>query len=103
MIIVEVQRDQDEHSTRSPLHLLHDIQTAVYDELVHVSSFVTEARDAIASLFRGAELILEDWVVFRANDGKIVGHCPCQWRVLLLVLIWLSVPPDLKLSDSDIK
>ena len=35
---------------------------------------VGEARLAVAALLGGAELILEERVVLRANNGKVVAH-----------------------------
>jgi len=55
-----------------PLHLFHDVQTAVHDELVHVPGFFAEASDAVAALFRGAEFVLEEGIVFCADDAEIV-------------------------------
>lgn len=62
------------HSPIRPLHLLDDIQAAVHDERVHVPGLVAEARDAVAALLRGAEFVLEQRVVFGADDAEVVGH-----------------------------
>lgn len=63
------------HLSIVPLHLLHDIQRAVQDELVQVAGLVAEAREAVAALLRRAKLVLEQRVVLGANDGEVVGHC----------------------------
>lgn len=57
-----------------PLHLLHYIQAAVEDELVHVPVLLGEMRLAVTALFRCAEFILEDRIILCANDGKVVRH-----------------------------
>ena len=57
-----------------PLQLVYEIQTAVYDEWVHVACFLTEAGDAIAALLGGAEFELEYRLVSRADYTEIVGH-----------------------------
>lgn len=44
------------------------------DELVQVPRLLAEARLAVAALLAGAELVLEQRVVLRANDGEVVGH-----------------------------
>lgn len=62
------------HSPIRPLHLLDDIQAAVHDEGVHVPGLVAEAGDAVAALLRGAEFVLEQRVVFGADDAEVVGH-----------------------------
>lgn len=62
------------------MNLLDDIQTAVYDELVHVPGLLAEARLAIAALLRRPELVLEERVVLRADYGEVVRH---PWRLLI--------------------
>jgi hypothetical protein len=62
------------HLPIPPLNLLYDVQAAVHDELVHMPCLLGEPRDAIAALLRGAELVLEEGVVLRADDGEVVGH-----------------------------
>lgn len=62
------------------------------DELVHVAGLVAEARQAVASLLRGAEFILEERVVLGADDGEVVGHfAVADWgcRFLVSILCWL--------------
>lgn len=44
------------------------------NELVQMTDLVTEARLAVAALFGGTELMLEQRVVLGANDGKVVTH-----------------------------
>lgn len=63
------------HGPIRPLHLLDDVQAAVHDERVHVAGVVAEAGDAVAALLRGAEFVLEERVVFGADDAEVVGHC----------------------------
>lgn len=60
------------HLSISPLHLLHDIQTAVHNKLVHVPRGLRKSSDTIAALFGGAEFVLEERVILRANYGKVV-------------------------------
>ena len=58
----------------NPLHLLHQIQRGVHEELVHVQGFRADFRLAIAALFRGAEGEFEERVVEGADYGEVVGH-----------------------------
>jgi hypothetical protein len=37
-------------------------------------SLLREPRDAIAALLRSPELILEERIILRANNGKVVRH-----------------------------
>jgi len=60
------------HCTSGPLDFFHYVETTVYDELIHVSGIFAEARDSIAALFRGAKLMLKDWVVLCAYYGEVV-------------------------------
>ena len=46
----------------------------MHDKLVHVSCFLSELGRAIAARFRSAELVLEERIVLRANDGEVVRH-----------------------------
>lgn len=64
------------HLPAPPLHLLDDVEAAVYDELVHVPGLLAEARLAVAALLRRPELVLEERVVLRADDGEVVRHLP---------------------------
>jgi hypothetical protein len=57
---------------RSPLHFLYHIQRRMHDELVHVSCLLSELGHAIAARFRSAKLVLEERVVFRADDSEVV-------------------------------
>lgn len=71
------------HGSIRPLHLLDYVQAAVRDERVHVPGFVAEAGDAVAALLRGAEFVLEERVVFRADYAEVVGHFWfCSFRVI---------------------
>lgn len=62
------------HLVVGPLHLIHEIQAAVYDEGIHVASFLTETGDAISTLLRRAEFELKEWLVSRADYAEEVGH-----------------------------
>ena len=62
------------HLVVGVLHLIHEIQTSMYDKWVHMPSFLTEACDAIAALFRGAKFMLEEGLVVGAYYAEIVGH-----------------------------
>lgn len=42
------------------------------DELVHVSSFLSETSNAIASSFGSTKFMLEEWIILCTNDGEIV-------------------------------
>lgn len=44
------------------------------DELVEVPHLLGETRLPVAALLGGAELILEERVVLRADDGEVVAH-----------------------------
>lgn len=57
-----------------PLHLLGHIQRAMQDELVQVPRLVAEAREPVAALLGRAELVLEQRIVLRADDGEVVRH-----------------------------
>ena len=46
----------------------------MYNELVHVSGLLSELGRAIAARFRSAKLVLEEGIVFRADDGEVVRH-----------------------------
>lgn len=50
------------------------------DKLVQVAGLLGKVRLAIAALLGGAELVLEERVVLRADDGKVVGHGWCAAR-----------------------
>jgi hypothetical protein len=60
---------------RSPLHFLNHVQGCVYNELVHMSSLLSELGRTITTTgFRGAEFMLEEWIVFRPDDAEVVRH-----------------------------
>ena len=63
------------HSTGGPLHFLDEVEAAMDDELVHMSCFLAEVREAIAALLGRAELMLEERVVLCADYGEVIGHC----------------------------
>jgi len=63
------------HLVVGPLQLIDEIQASMHDEGVHVTSFLTEASNAITTLLGGAELKLEERLVSGADDTEIVGHC----------------------------
>lgn len=65
----------DIHLSPGPLHLLDNVQAAVDNKLVKMSSLVAEAWLTVTALLGGAKVILEQGVVLSANDGKIVRHC----------------------------
>lgn len=47
------------HLASSPLHFLHNIQAAMHDELVHMSSLLCESGYTVASLLRAPKLIFK--------------------------------------------
>ena len=47
------------HLVVGPLHLIHEIQAAMYDEGIHVASLLAETGDAISTLFGRAEFELK--------------------------------------------
>jgi hypothetical protein len=65
---------QDSHLTIPPLHLLDNVEAAVDDKLIQVPRLLGKARLAIAALLRCAKLVLEERVVLRADNGKVVRH-----------------------------
>ena len=80
----------DIHLSTTPLHLLNDIQTAVHNKLVHMPSLLREPCDAIAALLRSPELILEERIILRANNGKVVRHSPAFAGAMKLEVLWGS-------------
>jgi len=46
----------------------------MYNELVHVSCLLSELGRAIAAWFRSAKLVLEEGIIFRADDSEVVRH-----------------------------
>jgi len=44
----------------------------VYYELVHVTRIFFEMGDAVAALLGGTEFVLEERIVFCADNGKVV-------------------------------
>lgn len=65
-------RSEYTHLIVRPLQFIHEIQTAVYDEWVHVPRFLTEARDAITALFGCTEFELEDRLVVGIYYAEVV-------------------------------
>lgn len=59
-------------SVVSPLHFFDNVETAVNDELVHVSGFVTKASNAISTSLGSAKFMFEERVVSCADDSEIV-------------------------------
>lgn len=55
-----------------PLDFFHNIERAVQDELVQMTSLVAEAGLAVAALLGGAELVLEERIVLGADDGEVI-------------------------------
>jgi hypothetical protein len=62
------------HLSTSPLHLLHNIQTAMHNKLIHMPRLLREPRNAITTLLRSPELIFKERVILCANNGKVIGH-----------------------------
>ena len=60
----------------------------MHDELVHVSCLLRKPRNPIAALLRGPELVLEEGIVLRANDGEVVGHIVL--RLLCVAIVCLG-------------
>ncbi len=46
----------------------------MYEKRVQLPGFLAESRDAVAALFRSAELELEGWLVAGVDDAEVVGH-----------------------------
>lgn len=63
------------HLIVGPLQLIHEIQAAMHDERVHMARLRAETGNAISALLGGAEFELEEWLVLRADDAEVVGHC----------------------------
>ena len=76
------------HLSCTPLHLLHDIQAAVDNELVHMSCLLCEPRNAISSLFCGTKFIFEEGVILGANNGEVIRHCRFVLEVGVVV-VWM--------------
>lgn len=62
------------HCAIVPLQFLNNVQAAVYNELVHLASIVAKVRIAVASLSACAKLVLEERIIFGANNGKVEAH-----------------------------
>ena len=60
------------HGTIIPPRLIHDVQTAVYNEGVHSSSLGAEACGTITARFRSAEFELEEGRVAGIDYRKVV-------------------------------
>lgn len=73
------------HLVVVPLELVHDVETAVHDERVHVAGFGAKTRDAITALLRGAEFELEERVVFGADDAEVVRHRRMRFLVSAVI------------------
>lgn len=73
------------HLPVRPLDFFNNVQTAVDDELVQLSRLFGEARHAVAALFAGAKVILEERVVLGADDGEVVTHDCCFSGVVSLM------------------
>ncbi len=69
---VRGERSWNAHLIVRPLHLVHEVQTAMDDERVHLARFLTEACDAIAALFGGAEFELEERLVVDVYYAEVV-------------------------------
>jgi len=46
----------------------------MYDELIHMTLFLTEAGHAVAALFRRAKFMFEQGIVLCADYCKVKGH-----------------------------
>lgn len=57
-----------------PLHFLHHVQCSVDDELIHMGCLLAELGCAISARFGGTELMFEERIVFRTDDGEVVRH-----------------------------
>lgn len=68
---------EDIHLPVGPLDFFDYVETAVDDELVELSRLFGEARHAVAALFAGAKVILEQRIVLGADDGEVVAHDCC--------------------------
>ena len=62
------------HVFTGPLRLFNHVQGSMDNKLVHMFRFISEAREAIATRLRGAELMFVQWIVSCANDGEVVRH-----------------------------
>lgn len=60
------------HLIVSPLHLIHEIQTTVHDERVHMPGFLAETGNTIAALFRCSEFELEEGLVVGVYYAKVI-------------------------------
>jgi hypothetical protein len=65
---------QNSHLAVPPLHLLNYVQATVHDELVHVPSLLREPRLSVPALLAGAELMLEERVILRADYAEVIRH-----------------------------
>jgi hypothetical protein len=65
----------DLHLPTSPLYFLHNVETAVHDELIHMSCLLREPCDAISTLLSCSKLVLKERIVLSANNGKVIRHC----------------------------
>jgi len=69
------------HLSSSPLHFLHDIQTTMHNELVHMPGLFRKPRNAITALFRRAKFVFEKRVIERSNYAEIVWHFVFGWKL----------------------
>ena len=69
------------HLVITPLQLINIVKSSVHNVRVHVARLGAEAGNAIAALFGGAEVDLEEWLVSCAYYGEVVGHYRgrCGW------------------------
>lgn len=63
------------HLVVCPHQFIHEIQATMYDERVHMASFLAEAWHTIAALFRSTELELEEGRVVGIDNREVIGHC----------------------------
>lgn len=62
------------HLSIGPLQLVHEIQTGMNDERVHVACLLTETGDTISALLGSAKFELEQRLVSGADDAEVVRH-----------------------------
>jgi hypothetical protein len=55
-----------------PLNFFNNIETAVDDELVHVSGFMAKAGNAVSTGLGSTKLVFEKRVVPRTDDSEVV-------------------------------
>ena len=59
-------------SVVSPLYFFDNVETAVNDELIHVSGLIAKASNAISTSLGSTKFMFEKRIVSCADDGEIV-------------------------------